>query len=370
MGATIRPLTQAEPDRGAVVDAIGQHAVVGDLVVSEAQLDAVHLTVAGRIKASALIALAEAALQTRADATVELGAVDFSLVVTAAGDGPWLTAETHLLHQDAQRSVWRTKVMRGAAHIADITATGMKLPARSGEVAPADAQDEPSSTEARSVRGERLQKLLDGATAVIAKKGFANASIRDIAAATGMPIATIYHYVRSKDDLLKLIYRSLMEDINANVQARVDAVSSPGEKLEQALRAYMVANDQHHRHIKLMFQESNALTAADRREIYRLDQSYVRLWSDILREGAASGEFDIEDVDLVADFILFLTAIWVLRHWSIGPRGLDRVTDTMLRFISKAVRAEPGRPEGGKQRGPALANLRAGSRRRAASGVR
>jgi AcrR family transcriptional regulator len=49
---------------------------------------------------------------------------------------------------------------------------------------------------------ERRRQLLDTALALFAQRGFENTTIKDLAEATGVAQGLVYHYFRSKDELL------------------------------------------------------------------------------------------------------------------------------------------------------------------------
>ena len=51
---------------------------------------------------------------------------------------------------------------------------------------------------------EQLQQILKTSAKIFAEKGFHRTSIRDIARATGMSLAGIYYYFRTKEELLFL----------------------------------------------------------------------------------------------------------------------------------------------------------------------
>jgi AcrR family transcriptional regulator len=56
------------------------------------------------------------------------------------------------------------------------------------------------------------QKIKDAARAVFIAKGFSGCSIREIAKASGMNVALINYYFRSKSQLFQLIFNAVMED--------------------------------------------------------------------------------------------------------------------------------------------------------------
>ena len=50
--------------------------------------------------------------------------------------------------------------------------------------------------------GEQRGRILDAALALMSESGSAGASMRQLAAACGLNVATLYHYFPSKADLL------------------------------------------------------------------------------------------------------------------------------------------------------------------------
>ena len=53
--------------------------------------------------------------------------------------------------------------------------------------------------------GERYGDIVTAACDVIARRGFHAATTREIAAAAGLSLAGLYHYVGGKDELLFLV---------------------------------------------------------------------------------------------------------------------------------------------------------------------
>lgn len=77
-------------------------------------------------------------------------------------------------------------------------------------------------------RGSSQQRILDIATKMFADEGYAALSIRDIAAASGLNIPSIYHFFGGKENL----YRSCCNAAFASISATLGAslVSAPGPK--------------------------------------------------------------------------------------------------------------------------------------------
>ena len=200
--------------------------------------------------------------------------------------------------------------------------------------------DHEQGTKLSDVAVERRKQIFRGACDVIAEKGFANAAVRDIAAAAGMPVPTMYQYINGKEDLLTLVYESYMGEINARVEASISQDMSATEKLKAAIHADIESNDVHHRYVKLLFQETRSLNAEGRARVNTLDGAHIAMLREILEEGVAAGELDVDNAELAANYIFFLCAIWTLRYWSIGNHGVDAIIDSIVRFVLRGVATE------------------------------
>ena len=134
---------------------------------------------------------------------------------------------------------------------------------------------------------ERWQQIVDGASRVIAAKGFAKATIREIAASADMPVATMYQYLDRKEDILSNIYKHFMGEVVAALTRGSASELSPRDRLAGAIRTMIDVFDEKHRFIKLMFQETKSLTPQARREVYALDAQYIAMFRDLVLECCA-----------------------------------------------------------------------------------
>jgi uncharacterized protein (TIGR00369 family) len=276
------------------------------------------------------------------------------------GEGPTVRAESVPLHVGRTMSVWRAGIFRGAEQIAEVTQTqlflresgalskrgGCDSSARAGTAVeqPQRQRTALSRSFSQPIVDERWQQIFEGACAVITKKGFAKASIREIAAAAGMPIPTMYQYLERKEDLLYQIYEYFMSDIIVALdQWRASSVP-PRKRIEGVIRTMVELFDKHHKYIKLMFQETRALTPEARRRVYELDKSYIAVIRKLLDTAIAESGWKKRDTELAANFVYFICCIWPLRHWTIGKFGekvvAEEIVDFALNGLSGARRGK------------------------------
>ncbi|UCZ63223.1 TetR/AcrR family transcriptional regulator [Mycolicibacterium phocaicum] len=88
----------------------------------------------------------------------------------------------------------------------------------------------------RAVPAAVASKLYAAAD-LIAAKGLENTKIEEIAAASGVPKATLYYYFTGKDDILGFLLRDSLGDLARDVAAAADSTGSGRERLIAVITA-------------------------------------------------------------------------------------------------------------------------------------
>ena len=150
------------------------------------------------------------------------------------------------------------------------------------------------------------QRLLDAAGAAFAEHGFHATTTRDIAAAAGMSPAAVYVHHESKEDLLYLISLAGHEQTEDLVRRAVAGATRPGDQLAAAVRAFARFQIEQHEVARVVNYELGALNPVHARQIWRLRRRIEKHVREVIRDGVASGEFAVADVDLAATAVLSL----------------------------------------------------------------
>jgi TetR/AcrR family transcriptional regulator, fatty acid metabolism regulator protein len=85
---------------------------------------------------------------------------------------------------------------------------------------------ERTSAPANERREEKRRRLLDAAVRVFARKGFHTCRVGDVAAEAGVSHGLLYHYFRSKDELLEAIFAETWSGLLGSI-AEVEASDAP-----------------------------------------------------------------------------------------------------------------------------------------------
>lgn len=145
------------------------------------------------------------------------------------------------------------------------------------------------------------QKLIDIARQLFAKRGVANTTMNDIAVASGKGRRTLYTYFNSKEE----VYSAVIESELERLSDKLDEVAA------MKMRPLDMVIELIYTHLS-MIRETVVRNGNLRAEFFRniwmvekvrkkFDDYEIDLFSKVYQDGKADGEFDIDDVNLVAD---------------------------------------------------------------------
>ncbi|MBL8769923.1 MAG: TetR family transcriptional regulator [Phenylobacterium sp.] len=190
---------------------------------------------------------------------------------------------------------------------------------------------------------DRRLQIYREASALILERGFAGASMSDIAVAVGLTKAGLYHFVSSKEDLLYEIMLHGMAKLEHDVIAPALAEADPATRLEVIVRRHIrnvVGADSALRNpISIVIDEPQGLSPERRREIDARKRRYMDLIRDTLTALQARGVVRPELNPTVAAFTIIGTIMWVAR-WR-RPNGrlsLDEISDQIVGNLLSGLR--------------------------------
>ncbi|HEY2933903.1 MAG TPA: TetR/AcrR family transcriptional regulator [Acidobacteriota bacterium] len=130
----------------------------------------------------------------------------------------------------------------------------------------------------------RLGEILRTAAHIFADKGFHNASMRDIAAATRTSLSGLYYYFQTKDELLYLISRYAFDQVTEMLEQHLSEYSNPRDKLRFFVFNHLHYFIRHWNETKVLAHEENSLRGKYFAEIMEKKRRYVLLIQQILDE--------------------------------------------------------------------------------------
>jgi TetR/AcrR family fatty acid metabolism transcriptional regulator len=184
--------------------------------------------------------------------------------------------------------------------------------------------------------GDKYQRILDGAIAVIAEKGFHNSRVSDIAERANVADGTIYLYFKSKEQILMAALDSAFEAFYRRAKEELAGARDAKTKLRILARLHLRALSQN-RNIAIVLQTELRQSAKFLAEFSERElKGYFDLIREIIREGQQAGSIRRDISDKIAAACLFgaldeLVTTWVLssREYDLGAAA-DPVVDLLL----------------------------------------
>jgi len=129
----------------------------------------------------------------------------------------------------------------------------------------------------------KLQLILVRAAEVFARKGFEGASMRDLSRSTGISLAGLYHYIPSKQQLLHHIQMEAFSRILEQLQARLEGVRDPEERVRVLIQNHLEYFLAHPVEMKVFTHEAEALAGPFRSEVAGIKRRYYELALELIR---------------------------------------------------------------------------------------
>jgi AcrR family transcriptional regulator len=188
--------------------------------------------------------------------------------------------------------------------------------------------------------GRRHSQICDAALKLFSRKGFHQTTVREVAEACGLGIGTLYSYIKTKEDILHLVYRRILETFEARMLQATHGIQDPRLQLKVALEETLKIYNECQDAVVLIYQESHALGRQGLQGLFEVDRTYVGILREILERGTRAGQFAVKEPHLLAVCILFLCAVWDLKRWNLQGYTLDTVIDGLTNLVLNGINAD------------------------------
>ena len=106
---------------------------------------------------------------------------------------------------------------------------------------------------------EQRRRILAAAVLVFSRQGYRATSMNDVAAGVGLSKPALYHYVRTKQDLLVQIYEEVLDESLRSAREIVAAAPTPREAVRELIVERVAYTCEHQDLLKICFEEESEL---------------------------------------------------------------------------------------------------------------
>lgn len=191
----------------------------------------------------------------------------------------------------------------------------------------------------RSLPPAMREKVL-AAAELFADSGLDATKMEDIAAATGVPKATLYYYFAGKEDILAFLFHEVLDEVARAVDGAVRSGGTAADRLRAVVIAHLgVIQEYPAASRALQFDLGRAARIPLINE--RIEAAFRAPVRQLLDDGAEDGSLRrVEHPGVMAVAILGVVTTVGINTISLDPtRSVDETADDVIGFVLRGVQA-------------------------------
>lgn len=198
-----------------------------------------------------------------------------------------------------------------------------------------------SSVKDSTLVEKRRNQIVEASIQLFKQKGFAKTTTREIAKASGFSIGTLYEYVRTKEDVLLLVFDSINRNVYDRLVEVIDVKNSSIDSLIHVIDAYYRLFDQRQEETLILYQEIKSLPQAERESVLQKELEMVDLVKETIIRSAPSS-IDETDAMLLANNIFVQAHMWSFRRWTLQKQfSLEEYIQKQIDFVLRILNVDP-----------------------------
>jgi len=158
------------------------------------------------------------------------------------------------------------------------------------EIAQTESKKREKTAKAKRIRLTQKAIVTTAAT-LFAEKGFGSTSLDDIAEVLGVTKGALYYHIKNKEEILRLIYLSVLNVAEEPLRRIVESDLPSAEKLHKAIEHHIEVSADRSPAITVFYREHPHLTGPFAREIALRQKDYEHHFEHIIEEGIATRAF-------------------------------------------------------------------------------
>ena len=169
----------------------------------------------------------------------------------------------------------------------------------------------------------RREHILRESAILFKERGFAGATMRDIADRVGIEAGSMYNHIQSKQEVLEDICFRMADQYYKELDTITQDLSSPSEKIEALIRHHVQLMISNGPSVFVANNEWKAMSGNKLGEYKQRREKYEVRCKRIIEEGISTGEF--RDVHPVVALYTLLSSIQWVEQWYKEERDISPV---------------------------------------------
>lgn len=194
-----------------------------------------------------------------------------------------------------------------------------------------------SNVKDTSLIQKRRNQIIKGAISLFKQKGFHRTTTREIAKESGFSIGTLYEYIRTKEDVLFLVYEAINDRVYQKLYALMSQEAQSTETLVTIIDSYYRLMDEMQDEVTILYQEVKSLETKMRETVLQRERDKVLLLKKAIIN-CIPHPIREEEAELVANNVFVQGHMWGFRSWILNKQfTIDAYIETQINFVFKVL---------------------------------
>jgi len=189
----------------------------------------------------------------------------------------------------------------------------------------------PSLPKLSRVGEKRRSNILDATITLFRKKGFHGTSIDEIGEAAGVKGPAIYHYFKSKNEILLAVFLRLGDSMVRDMLQKLEGLKTAQEIMEVLITCHVEAVWKNREVFPLLYQEFNNLADEEQKESAERRRFWSKIWTTALQE--LRPELTTKECETMAQ-----GTMWLIHSVAFYETNANAIsTKAMLKKMAKTI---------------------------------
>jgi AcrR family transcriptional regulator len=197
-----------------------------------------------------------------------------------------------------------------------------------------------------TVLDKRVRAVTEAAAELFSTRGFLETSMDDIARAAHLSKGGMYHYFKSKTEILLAVLTDFMDHVLAGIEGQLTSIQGAEGKLSFLILRHVDIYARHMHAARVLLKEAYNLPSKDLKKINEKERRYYSAVTGIVREllGQGAGK----NVLTAVTFSLLGMCNWIYSWYDPkGPIDPERLSEIIMAIFTEGVRGVGARPDAG-----------------------
>ena len=189
---------------------------------------------------------------------------------------------------------------------------------------------------------ERRRQIVESAAGLFDAHGYGNTSMEDVALSVKIAKPTLYHYFRSKEEILQSINEEFIQLLIDKYLERVSSGLEPEELMLGAMKDIFSLMVTHRGYVRVFFEHHRELSPEAKRYVAAQRDSYESLVQSAIAAGQARGTLAADVDSKLITLALFGMCNWAYQWFD--PHGrftAEEIATTYWRLLVKGIQPDP-----------------------------